>query len=86
LGLIEEGLRGHSFLATDRTLDHWREYYWVPEVLSQEYRGQWEQTKTDPLEKAWKVAQSRIRKHQWELEEEKVRELEAIVGRAREDL
>ncbi|MCS7187513.1 MAG: trimethylamine methyltransferase family protein, partial [Armatimonadota bacterium] len=84
--LVQEGLTEGNFLAAPFTTNRWRDVYWRPRLFHQIPLSQWKKEPKRVLDEAWEVAREKIAKHDYELDEDKVRELEAIVQRARKEL
>jgi len=86
LSLVSEGLQNHCFLMTQRTMESWRDFFWLPKIFLQTSRAQWQQSPRSVLEDAWSLAQERLKKHHYELDPDRRRALDAIVQKAKETL
>lgn len=84
--LVKEGLEDGNFLAAPFTATEWRNVYWCPRLFHQTPFSQWKKMHKRVLEDAWEIAKEKIAEHDYELDEDKVRELEAIIQKARKEL
>ena len=84
---IAEVGAGGSFLTHDTTLAHYREAFWTPALFEHTSLGTWrERGAQDVTQRARAIAQRRIAEHEYEIEENKRRELERIYRHAESDL
>ncbi len=84
--LVQEGLEDGNFLAAPFTASEWRNVYWCPRLFHQTPFSQWKKMPKRLLEDAWEIAREKIAEHDYELDGDKVRELEAIVQKASKEL
>jgi len=84
---IEEmGQASGSFLYHRSTFDNFKKTTWMPDLFEHTTMGQW-QEKGQPsiTDQARKIARKRIANHEYQLEEEKRRDLELIYQRAKKE-
>lgn len=85
--MIRRGVEAGSFLASDWTLDHYREIYWLPKLLDRAALGSWLRNPADRIrDRAKQMARERMVESAFRLPEPRSSQLEEIYEEAQRKL
>jgi trimethylamine:corrinoid methyltransferase-like protein len=77
---------GKSFIGRKSTLENFKKEYWEPELFIHSNLGQWREMGSKSIKQmANEIAKKRIQEHSYRIDEDKRREMEKILERAKSD-
>ncbi len=85
VAVMREGARRHSFLATDLTLDRFREFMWRSSLFDLRARASWSGDQQSLLNKAAQIAAQKAAAYTYELTGDRRQALDAIMARAKQE-
>jgi len=83
--VMREGTQGRGFLATDLTLDRFRDYMWRSSLFDLRARASWTGDQRTLMDKAAHVATQKAAAYSYELTGDRREALDAIMARAKRE-